>query len=97
MDIETEKISVSVTVTEEVKCEEVKSEKIERQEKQKKSYCPVMKNDVHTCLKCFTYSWAFCLNGIECCCGLTANTFMCLGKSAIGCREFLEMIDCDKH
>ena len=99
---EEEKKIDSLTITEEIKIEDIKSEEVkseimEREQKPKKSYCSVMKNDVHLCLKCFTYSWAFCLNGIEFCCGSCAGMCMCLGKTASGCKDFLEMIDCDYH
>jgi len=83
-----------INLDEPVKVESVQAEKIEREEKPKKC---MLKDDVHLCLKCCTYSWAFSLNGCECCCGLFSDMCIGISKLALCCKAGLEYIDCDGH
>jgi len=62
-----------------------------------KKCCTIMKNDVHICFKCCTFSWAACLNGIECCCLALSTCCVAASELALGCRACLEQIDCDGH
>jgi hypothetical protein len=73
---------------------EVVTETIQREEKPKKC---MLKKDVHICFRCCAYSWAFSLNGCECCCGLFSDVCISMSKFALCCKSSLEMIDCDSH
>lgn len=75
--------------------EEVKSENMDREKENKK--CCVMKNEVHACFKCCTYSWCITLNGIECCCMALSSCCIAMSNVAICCNKMLEQIDCDQH
>ena len=62
-----------------------------------KKCCSIVKSDVHVCFKCCTYSWAFSLNGIECCCAGLSTLCLMMSRCALGCKDCLERIDCDGH
>ena len=73
-------------------------EKIERYEEltEKPKKC-FLKDDVHLCFKCCTYSWAFSLNCCEFGCGLLSDCFLGISKTFLCCKNCLEKIDCDGH
>ena len=72
------------------------AEMVDEEEKVKKC-CSVMKEDVHVACRCCAYTWCCTLNSMECCCVSMSKCCTFFSSLAMGCNNFLEEIDCDKH
>jgi len=72
-------------------------QEMDRETDKVKKCCNIMKEDVHIICKCCAYTWCFSLNSIECCCLSMSKCSLFMSNVFIGCNNFLEQIDCDKH
>jgi hypothetical protein len=91
-----ETVNIEVPVETDKLKTEVKSEVVDRENKEAKC-CYTVKKDSGKCIMCVVKTWSLCLNFCECICKGCSNGCLFCSAVCLGCNKCLEQVDCDSN